>query len=755
MLKKILNKAPYRIFLALFIIVLISFVSCYIILSISTGAINNQMRQNAKLTAKSMVKSFDESFKEVNNTIYSVNLLNYQVYEEDGHKGLNMSNIVQLLDDAGQIISQDYVYDFVIHFNKSSLAVTSQGTIDFDEFFNNKLKNIMYPPEFWKKFSNTKHYMKIVPSAEYYETTIDNKTYHKKLIGVVGNNKMNNTKLSILVFIDVNSLLDRVNQQNMVEGSSLIVLDQDGNIILSTDPNSNSDIIEDIHFGKTFEKSVNDGKYEYYCIKSKYNDFVYISKIPYVAEKMLPEMNTNLIIIIVSFLFTAGMCVLLSFYLYAPLRRMFSLLKSGSNDKLPESFDDACNELKLLHNENKLCKDQMQLVEDDVRRSIFFKMIDDVTSYKKLKDQIDSYFKAIFCCRSYAMVGLKFVSQNRSDAKDNKRTDLFTGDLANNIQKQLESLFDFPVVFYMENSMFIALVGLRENDDRKMAIQKISDMMKEMEQIAGHGYVITGALSRFYTEAEDCKKAFKDIKACMAYRKLNSGSSIIDFEKLNSASGMYFPADEIDKLLNFIAKGDSKESKGIVNHIITENIENDISYIKFTNIINSIFNSIMNELEFENIKKDEIGKLEMDFFEKVGSIDDYRDVQRFLGTLIDRVTANVRDKRQSKLNREFILEYINLHYAEDVYLESMAQMTETSPKYFSNFFKKAIGTNFIEYLNKVRIQHAKELLKNTDILVSDIGEKVGFSNSSTFTITFKKYCGISPVEYRKEIGSRI
>ena len=750
MLNKKLNKAPYRIFLALFTITLIAFLSCYIILNNSINAINNQMRQNTKLTAKSMVKSFDESFKEVNNTMYTVNLLHYQVYEEGGYKGLNMNNIVQLFNDAKQVISQEYIYDFVIHFNESSLAVTSQGTTDFDEFFNMKLGNIIYTPEFWKKFATIKHTMKIIPSADYIEKTSDKKTYQRNLIGVVGNNKMNTTKLSTIVFINVKTLLERVNQQNMVAGSSLIVLDQDGNIILKTEPDFNSDILEDLHFGKTFEKSVHDNQYEYYCIKSGYNDFVYISKIPYSTEKMLPEMNTNMVIMIVSFLLTCIVCVLFSFYLYAPVKRMFSLLKTRSNDKLPESFDDACYELKLLRNENQFYKGQLELVEEDVRRSIFFRMIDDVTSYRKLKDQIDTYFKAIFCCRNYAMVGFKFEAAQPGNSKNNKGTGVLLGDYSNTLQKNLETIFDYPVVFYMEDSLFIALVGLKEAEDRKQAMVKINTIMEEMKQTVDSAYSITGALSRFYSEAEDCKKTFKEIKACMAYRSLKPGNAILDFEKLNSANGIYFPADQIDKLSNLMISGNSKESKAIISHIIAENIENDISYIKFTNIINSIFNSIVNTLEFESFKKEEIEKLEMEFFEKAGSIGNYREMQQFLESVIDRVTIEISSKKQSKLNREFILEYINLHYAEDLCLESMALMTETSPKYFSNFFKKAIGTNFVEYLNKVRIQHAKELLKNTDTLVSDIGEKVGYANSSTFTSTFKKYSGISPLEYRKD-----
>jgi AraC-type DNA-binding domain-containing proteins len=667
-----------------------------------------------------------------------------------------MSNIVQLFNDARQVISQDYIYDFVIYFSNSSLAITSQGTTDFDEFFNSKLKSIIYPPEFWKKFADVKHTMKIIPSVVYSDTTIDNKTYYKKLIGVVGNNKMNTSKLSILVFIDVKALLERVNQQSMAEGSSLVVMDQDKKVILNTDTDFNIDIIDDIHFNKEFEYSINDGKYDYYCIKSRYNDFIYISKTPYISEKLIPETKTSLWVIILAFILVTGVCVLLFLYLYIPVKKMFTLLHADSNGRPPESFDDACNAVKLICNENRLYKEQIEQVDDDIRRSIFYRMIDDIGSNKKLNKKIDIYFKAISCCRNYAMVGLKFEALNSSEENGFNNTGKFSVDNINSyIQKSLENIFDYPVLFYIENFMFVALVGLKENDDRKLTLVKISGIMEELKLATENKYAITIALSRFYEEAEHCKKSYIDIKACMAYRNIKPICSIIDYEKINSKTGMYFPSDQIDKLSNLIICGNGKESKAIVDHVITGNIEKGISYIKFINVVGSIFNSIVNSMEGEIIKNNEIAKLEMEFFEKAGSICDYKELQRIIETAIDRVTSDLSSKRQSKLNKEFIIEYINLHYAEDLYLEYMSQMTETSPKYFSNYFKKAIGTNFIEYVTKVRIRHAKELLKNTDILVSDIGEKVGFSNSSTFTSTFKKYCGISPIEYRKDSCNKV
>ncbi len=79
---------------------------------------------------------------------------------------------------------------------------------------------------------------------------------------------------------------------------------------------------------------------------------------------------------------------------------------------------------------------------------------------------------------------------------------------------------------------------------------------------------------------------------------------------------------------------------------------------------------------------------------------------------------------------------------------------ETTPKYFSNYFKKTFGVNYIEHLNKVRLAHAREMLKETNLSIGEIGEKTGYMNSSTFTTTFKKYYGISPSEFRKQVSAK-
>jgi len=71
-----------------------------------------------------------------------------------------------------------------------------------------------------------------------------------------------------------------------------------------------------------------------------------------------------------------------------------------------------------------------------------------------------------------------------------------------------------------------------------------------------------------------------------------------------------------------------------------------------------------------------------------------------------------------------------------------------NPSYLSYFFKEQTGENFIDYLNKVRIEKAKELLKDSSMSLSEIASQVGYSNAGYFNRIFKKIVGITPGQYR-------
>jgi two-component system, response regulator YesN len=96
-------------------------------------------------------------------------------------------------------------------------------------------------------------------------------------------------------------------------------------------------------------------------------------------------------------------------------------------------------------------------------------------------------------------------------------------------------------------------------------------------------------------------------------------------------------------------------------------------------------------------------------------------------------------------------DYIEAQYASpEISLNAVAAQVNLSPSYFSVVFSREVGETFIEYLTRVRIHKAKELIRTTALTCSEIGYRVGYNNPRYFSSVFKKAVGLSPVEFRDQ-----
>lgn len=95
-----------------------------------------------------------------------------------------------------------------------------------------------------------------------------------------------------------------------------------------------------------------------------------------------------------------------------------------------------------------------------------------------------------------------------------------------------------------------------------------------------------------------------------------------------------------------------------------------------------------------------------------------------------------------------VVEYIHLHYMEQISLKQVADIFFVNAAYLGRVFQKATGVSFKEYVNKIRISEAKKLLLQTDKLIYEIANQVGFTESSYFIVKFVQEVGKSPTEYR-------
>lgn len=97
----------------------------------------------------------------------------------------------------------------------------------------------------------------------------------------------------------------------------------------------------------------------------------------------------------------------------------------------------------------------------------------------------------------------------------------------------------------------------------------------------------------------------------------------------------------------------------------------------------------------------------------------------------------------------FVIQKMNKEYEKNYTLDEYAKMCNMSKFHFLRIFKDITGASPLEYRNKIRLDHAKELLVDTNIPINEIGRSVGYSSDTYFCDAFKTKIGISPSQYRK------
>jgi len=95
--------------------------------------------------------------------------------------------------------------------------------------------------------------------------------------------------------------------------------------------------------------------------------------------------------------------------------------------------------------------------------------------------------------------------------------------------------------------------------------------------------------------------------------------------------------------------------------------------------------------------------------------------------------------------------YVALHFKEEISLKTIANHVHLSPDYFSRIFKQFTGYSFTDYVLEVRMNQAMDDLKNHEMKIYEIGERIGYANPKYFFKMFKRHTGFTPSEYRKTL----
>ena len=142
-----------------------------------------------------------------------------------------------------------------------------------------------------------------------------------------------------------------------------------------------------------------------------------------------------------------------------------------------------------------------------------------------------------------------------------------------------------------------------------------------------------------------------------------------------------------------------------------------------------------------------------DYLTQINGLISPTEVRTWFFLHMTQIASGIRDRadEQSESIVQKAQKYMRENYMKEISLDDVSKEVNVSPYYFSKLFKEEVGENFIEYLTKIRIGKAKEMLAKSSESVKEIGLASGYADSNYFSRIFKKQTGMTPSEYRDHL----
>ncbi len=128
------------------------------------------------------------------------------------------------------------------------------------------------------------------------------------------------------------------------------------------------------------------------------------------------------------------------------------------------------------------------------------------------------------------------------------------------------------------------------------------------------------------------------------------------------------------------------------------------------------------------------------------------DIKEWIMGLYEKLISILRKMKLGDKYSEItkkVIEYVNKNFKKDISQSEIAEFLGVSNSYISRIFKEDCGIGFVEYLNRIRVENAKNLIENGELKFKEIVAKVGFNNYNYFFRVFKEVVGMTPLEYEQ------
>ena len=281
----------------------------------------------------------------------------------------------------------------------------------------------------------------------------------------------------------------------------------------------------------------------------------------------------------------------------------------------------------------------------------------------------------------------------------------------------------------------------------------VSEIERRIERIVGRAgrfsdMPLSAGISNIHFNNRNFSAMVKEAMRALEYRKVMGGGKVFFFSNAPSPAAQFTIDENLIKELGYILHSQNVE-KGIERiELIRESLVNSGNplYYAATGILNVL---IRNCDDSEKLYA-HYGGSDM-IYRKLFEIktdDEMYDYLKVLVRQIYEINDNVIIDNVER-NLRLVTSYMEANFCDPkISFESLSSSVNFSVSYISALLKKKLNTSFVKMLTDLRMERAKELLRNPALKIIDIAEQLGYNDSYYFSHCFKKHVGMPPKDYR-------
>lgn len=298
---------------------------------------------------------------------------------------------------------------------------------------------------------------------------------------------------------------------------------------------------------------------------------------------------------------------------------------------------------------------------------------------------------------------------------------------------------------------------VNEKDARDKLYKSLEEIRQNIEKYMK--FTVTIGIGTLCSELAELSSSFKSAVAALGYRFVLGNNRIIYIGDLEpeSFSKIVFDDKKEQLLSSGIKTGQKEDVEKAVEDIFKQISGEKSSFNDYQVYLLEVLSVIIKITKGLNIDTKEVFGANSNLFTDTFQFTSVSEVKEWVKELCNKIMNHVSDRRVNscKLFVEKAKTYILEHYNNGgLSLNDVSNYLHISPNYFGSIFKNETGETFVNFLLKVRMEKAKDLICTSDMKNFEIADKVGYVDQHYFSYCFKKYYNCSPNEFRHSLSKK-